>query len=550
MKRILLIGGYGGFGARLARRLSDGETHVLIAGRNDEKARAFAASLPNASGVVVDRNGDVAAALADHKPDLVIDAAGPFQASHFAVPQACIAAHIPYVDLADARDFVIDFTELDHEAKAANVALVTGASSVPALSGAVIRTLMEGVDKAETIDMVISASNKASAGESVSRAALSYAGKPVWIWRGQRWQTQAGWSELQPVRFEAPDGTSLTGRWIALADIPDHALLPDRVAGRPAITFLAGTELCFQMTGLWLMSFAVRWKMLRSLEMLAPVLIPFIRATKDWGGDRSAMHVIIKGWRGAAPVERRWTLIAEQGDGPEIPTLAAELVARKLLAGKIEAGAVDAGGLLSLDEFQPLFDKLHLHHGISEKPLAAPVYARAMGEHFSALPPAVQEMHNIIGDGGATGEGTVERPANIVARLIGAIVRFPPAGHYPLHVHFKEEGGTEKWTRDFGGHLFSSVLSQDGPDGSGHIAERFGPMRFVFALPSDGDGLQMTFKRWTFLGIPMPRVLAPRTEASEWQDEQGRFRFDVKIRFPVIGQIVHYTGWLRKEPQG
>ena len=550
MKRVLLIGGYGGFGARLARRLSDSQTHILIAGRNAEKARAFAASLPNASGTALDRNGDVPAALSQHKPDLVIDAAGPFQASHNAVPQACITARIPYVDLADARDFAVDFVTLDAKAKAANVALVTGASSVPALSGAVVRTLMQKLNTADSIDMAINASNKASAGESVSRAILSYAGKPVWLWRGQNWQTQAGWSELQSVRFEAPDGTTLASRWIALADIPDHALLPDRVAGRPAVTFRAGTELSFQMIGLWLMSFAVRWKWLKSLESSAPILLPFIRATKDWGGDRSAMHVIIKGWRGDVPVERRWTLIAEQGDGPEIPTLAAELIARKLLAGKIMSGAMDAGTLLELDEFQPLFDKLNLHHGISEKPLPIPVYARAMGKNFTVLPPAVRAMHTIIGDGGASGEGTVERPDNLIARLIGAIVRFPPAGHYPLHVHFQEKAGQEKWTRNFGGHRFSSILSQDGPDGSGHVAERFGPIRFVFALPSNKEGLAMKLTRWTFFGIPMPHALAPRTEAREWQDEQDRFRFDVAIRFPLIGPIIHYRGWLRKEPEG
>lgn len=549
MKRVLLIGGYGGFGARLARRLSDEQTHVLVAGRSAEKAAAFASTLPHASSIVVNRNGDVATALAQHKPDLVIDAAGPFQTSHFAVPEACIAACIPYVDLADARDFVVDFVELDAKAKAANVALVTGASSVPALSGAVVRTLMQKLNTADSIDMAINASNKASVGESVSRAILSYAGKPVWLWRGQNWQTQPGWSELQSVRFEAPDGTALASRWIALADIPDHALLPDRVAGRPAVTFRAGTELGFQMMGLWLMSFAVRWKLLKSLESFASILLPFIRATKDWGGNRSAMHVIIKGWHGDVPMECRWTLIAEQGDGPEIPTLAAELVARKLLAGAIVPGAMDAGTLLELDEFQPLFDKLSLHYGISEKTLPVPVYARAMGLHFTTLPPAVRAMHTIIGDGGASGEGTVERPNSLMAQLIGAIVRFPPAGHYPLHVHFQEKAGQEKWTRNFGGHRFSSILSQDGPDGSGHVAERFGPMRFVFALPSDEKGLAMKLTRWTFLGVPMPLFLAPRTEAKEWQDEQGRFRFDVNIHFPLIGPIVHYTGWLKKEPE-
>ena len=81
------------------------------------------------------------------------------------------------------------------------------------------------------------------------------------------------------------------------------------------------------------------------------------------------MHVIVTGWRDQEAVERRWTLIAEQGDGPEIPTLAAELLARKLVGGSVDDGARDAGGLLTLTEFQPLFDGLALHHGISESVL-------------------------------------------------------------------------------------------------------------------------------------------------------------------------------------
>lgn len=559
VKRVLLIGGYGGFGARLARRLSDtadADTHIIVAGRDGAKANAFAASLANASAAVVDRNGDIAAALLQLAPSLVIDAAGPFQASSFAVPQACIAAGIDYLDLADARDFVVGFADLDEAAKAKNVALVTGASSVPALSGAVVRALMDGrgglapLTKAEQIDMVISASNKASSGQSVAKAALSYAGQPVWIWRGQQWRTKAGWSDLQRVTFFAPDGTRLDGRWIALADIPDHALMPDRVAGRPAVTFRAGTELCPQMTSLWLMAFLVRWRILRSLLPLAPLLLKLVHATKHWGGDRSAMHVIVKGWQGTRPVERRWTLIAEQGDGPEIPTLAAELLARKLLTGQVEAGAVDAGPLLALEEFQPLFDKLHLHHGISETPLPRPVYARAMGPAFDALPDAVRDMHSLVGDGGAEGEGTVERPGGLLARLFGRIVSMPPAGHYPLHVGFAVDQGKEHWTRNFGGHRFASELSQEGVDGSGQVAERFGPMRFIFALPSEAQGLQMIFKRWTLFGIPMPRFLAANITAREWQDELGRFNFDVAVAFPMIGRIVHYTGWLRKEAEG
>ncbi|MDB5685685.1 MAG: saccharopine dehydrogenase, partial [Rhizorhabdus sp.] len=41
MSRILVLGGYGGFGGRIARRLVAAGHEVLVAGRDPEKARAF-----------------------------------------------------------------------------------------------------------------------------------------------------------------------------------------------------------------------------------------------------------------------------------------------------------------------------------------------------------------------------------------------------------------------------------------------------------------------------------------------------------------------------
>ena len=173
----------------------------------------------------------------------------------------------------------------------------------------------------------------------------------------------------------------------------------------------------------------------------------------------------------------------------------------------------------------------------------SPLYARAMGARFEALPPAVSAMHEVNGDGGAAGEGSVTRGRHLLARLIGAIMRFPPEGDYPVHVGFVERGGKERWTRDFGGHRFASELSQAG-DG---VAERFGPLRFVFDLPADETGLRMVLRGWTLFGIPMPRTLGPRIEAREWQQD-GRFRFEIDARLPLIGEVVHYAGWLDARP--
>jgi hypothetical protein len=40
--------------------------------------------------------------------------------------------------------------------------------------------------------------------------------------------------------------------------------------------------------------------------------------------------------------------------------------------------------------------------------------------------------------------------------------------------------------------------------------------------------------------------LAPQGHAVE-SEQDGRFRFDVAIRAPLIGAIVRYRGWLKPE---
>ncbi len=533
MSRILVIGGYGGFGARLSRRLLGAGHRLLVAGRSFDKAAAFCAGLDGAEPVVADRTNGIGMVLARERPDLVIDAAGPFQGSGTTVPEACIAMRIPYLDLADARDFVTGIGALGKGATVA-VPIVSGASSLPALSGAVVRKLAEALDRVERVDIALSASNRAVAGPAVAAAILSYVGRPVRLWRGQRWIEATGWQALRRVRF-AVDGMAPLRRWVALAEVPDLSLMPDALPGRPAVTFHAGTEFGFHMLGLWLMSWPVRWGWIGSLGGTARWMHKLQTLTGRGGSDRSAMSVTLTG----SGIERRWTLIAEKGDGPEIPTLAAQLLAGEVLAGRVAPGARDASGLLTLEQFAPLFAGLAIRTEVTERAVDS-LYARAMGSRFGRLPEAVRDMHDVIGDAGAAGEGEVRRGRGL-AWLVGRVMGFPPEGSWPLRVAFSARDGKERWTRDFGGHAFSSELSQTGQG----VAERFGPLRFAFDLPSDGEGLKMVLRRWTAFGVPMPRWLGPRIEAREWE-EGGRFRFEVGVAMPLIGPVVRYTGWLER----
>jgi uncharacterized protein YbjT (DUF2867 family) len=359
-RRVLVVGGYGGFGARLTRRLAEDGWRVLVAGRDANKARAFAAGLPGALGLATDRNADLAPLLAEYGPLLVIDAAGPFQGSGYGVVEACIAAGVHYLDLADGRDFVCKVGQFDKAARAAGVAVVSGASSVPALSGAVVRELTQRMGTVERIELAISASDRAVAGTSVATAILGYAGQPVPLWRDGVWRAATGWHKLRRMRYEVPGAAPLS-RLVALVDVPDHTILPESVPGQPETTFRAGPEFAYQVLAVWLLSWAVKWGWIRSLAPMAPWLRPLQRLTAWACSDCSAMMVEVSG-DGAT---RRWTMLAEAGDGPEVPTLAAQLLARRIADGTLAAGARHAGQELALAEFQPLFDRLAIRTALS-----------------------------------------------------------------------------------------------------------------------------------------------------------------------------------------
>ena len=83
--RMLIVGGYGTFGGRTVELLEhDPRLTLIVAGRSFEKAQAYCAQR-HATGAklepaLFDRNGDHAAQIGSLKPDLLLDASGPFQA--------------------------------------------------------------------------------------------------------------------------------------------------------------------------------------------------------------------------------------------------------------------------------------------------------------------------------------------------------------------------------------------------------------------------------------------------------------------------------------
>ena len=99
------------------------------------------------------------------------------------------------MDLADGRSYVCGIQTLDEPARNNDVLVVSGASSVPALSSAVVDRLQAQFSTIESIEHGITAGARPP-GLAAMEGVLSYVGKPISQWRDGAWRTAYGWQDL------------------------------------------------------------------------------------------------------------------------------------------------------------------------------------------------------------------------------------------------------------------------------------------------------------------------------------------------------------------
>lgn len=291
---------------------------------------------------------DFAAALGRAEPDIVIHTCGPFQGQDHRVANACLEAGSHYLDLADDRRFVCDIRPLDAAARARDVLLVSGASTVPGLSSVVVDALRTKLERLDAIDIAIAPGNRAERGEATVRAILSYAGHPFSSWSGGRWNEVHGWMNSRRADF----GDTVGRRLLANVDVPDLELFPERYAPVETVRFQAGLELPILHDALLAMAWLARIRLVRDWSRYTRPIVSISRWFDGFGTDIGGMYVRLKGadTTGAA-VRIQWTLIAENGVGPYVPTISTIILARKLIRGELSRrGAVPCLGMYGLDE--------------------------------------------------------------------------------------------------------------------------------------------------------------------------------------------------------
>lgn len=553
--RLLIVGGYGSFGGRIVELL-EGEARltIIVAGRSMKRAQDYCAGRKSPRAVLVpamfDRDGDPARELARLRPDVVVDASGPFQAygeRQYRLVEAAIAQGAHYLDLADSADFVMGISAFDQRARAAGLCILSGASSFPALSAAAVRHLIGGMTHIDSIRGGLAPSPYADLGLNVMRAIASYAGQPIAVRRDGAEAT--GYPATEQMRFTiaSPGALPLRSRLFSLVEAPDLRALAELWPDARDIWVGAAPvpELFHRLLigAAWL----VRLRVLPGLVALAPLIHGTTR-TLRWGEHRSGMFMQVAGTDDTGrSATRSWHLTAEGEDGPYIPAMAVAAYIHKMLEGHLPLpGARAATRDLELADYERLFAGRSIAWGVRHERLldATPLYERILGSAWKDLPAKIRAMHQVQTTALAEGRASVERGRGYLARLAGAVVGFPAAtADTPVRVRFDVAKAIETWTRSFGAETFHSAQFAGTGRDEGLLCERFGPLTFAMALVLKDGHLSLVLRHWRAFGIPMPMFLCPRSTAHE-SVEEGRFHFRVEIGHPLTGLIVRYRGWL------
>lgn len=530
--KIVVLGGTGVFGERLVELLIRDAHDVTIAARGIEAARKRAEQL-GAQAIFCDRTKDISPLFAQGAK-VIIDAAGPFQAYQgdpYALARACIENGVHYLDISDDAAFCAGIAQLDAAAKAANVVVLSGVSSVPALSSTVVGEIAQGM-QIDTIDSAILPGNRAPRGRSVVASIMGQAGETRHITTAGQSREMRAWSN--PRTYDLPNRISRAAWQI---EVPDQRLFPAFFEAR-TVTFRAGLELAVMNWGLavfsWLrarLGFGVSGWMVSLVLWLAKALWLF-------GSDRGGMVVEVAGERDNAPRLARWALLAQSGDGPFIPAVPARALCRDF--DRLSTGARPCLNETTLDAMKGAMSDLDVTFEQSERALT-PLFETVLGGAFDRLPAAVRESHHTIGTTYLRGTSKVIRGPSLFARIIAFVFRFPKAGEGKLVEVIKTRiPSGETWERRFDGQVFRSYLARTDQN----MSERFGPFTFDLDLHEKDGGLFFPVRAGRIGPLPLPKAMLPRSEAVE-REVAGRFQFDVALYAPITrALVVRYQGWL------
>lgn len=351
MNKIMILGGYGHFGKKIAEALIKDNIPIIIVGRSENTLintiKNLKGKFPEAiiDGSCFDIYTCLDEKLKELKPSVVIHTCGPFQNQNFEIAKICIENKAHYLDIADARDYVRDISSLNELAIQKNVIAISGASSVPGLTSAVIEEYKSSFSELNDLKFGISSGQQTPGGVATTHAILSYTGKEILPYEGAKGKL-FGWQGLH--RVDLPECGK---RWQSNCSIPDLDLFPKHY-GFKAVHFSGGVESSFLHLSLWLMSWLVRLGVPISLGKYSNLFHRIATKFDRFGSDAGGLFIFMTGKDFDQQDKTiKWYIIAKKNHGLFIPTIPAIVLAKKIFHGNyLKPGARPCVGLVPLNE--------------------------------------------------------------------------------------------------------------------------------------------------------------------------------------------------------
>lgn len=338
---VVVIGGHGFFGKWIVDDLlASTAARVVVAGRRPERRAGWGE--PRVTLATLDQHDAVRMGELFGGVACVIHAAGPYQRLEPSVLRACLAAGVPYIDLADDRDFVQRAERLVASAQARSV-VVLGMSFVPGLCASLVDSVRHHLASIERIRCVARPGSRGSRGPATLRSLLGCAGRSFQLPSGNRaW----GWSAPRRVDFPASIGSSSTYLAVPVADFD---LFP-RWFGCREVEFRACSDQAWLDRALWLGAWIQRHCPVPLLLPLARPMASLVRIAGVFGTDAGAGVVELEG----AERSVRAAVVADE-HGERLPALPASIAAAELLSGRLAGRS----GLVATIDAVPWATMLH-----------------------------------------------------------------------------------------------------------------------------------------------------------------------------------------------
>jgi len=170
---VLLLGAAGNSGRLIAAELAARRLSVRVAGRTggplEDLAHALTADGATADVRTVDVGDAASLTEAVAGAGVVLSTIGPFARLAGPVLDACLAARVSYVDIANEWPAVRGLLDRDEQARAQEVALVTGAGFGPAATETLVLRLVEQIGGVPDLVRVAAAAGVARQSDGVRR---------------------------------------------------------------------------------------------------------------------------------------------------------------------------------------------------------------------------------------------------------------------------------------------------------------------------------------------------------------------------------------------